>query len=177
MFIKELSTTDPTIQLVAPDVIRDAPLGVTWLAGPRGRHTLKMMGVMDSINQPSDLDQETKRIQVFLENPNQYNWMIRVKNQIVGSVWVDRHGWGNLKGPVVSIMIGDPSARGQGVGHAALQAAIEFLESQGHKRIYARHIIDNQVSPLLLSKLGFKKTGDPYIDDEDGLSWQTLVRS
>ncbi len=175
MFIQPLLTNNPHVQLVKPDVERDAPLSVAWLAGPGGRQTLKMMGVTDSLNQPSNLEEETKRIQNFLKNDDQYNWMVQFSDKVVGSIWVDRRDTKKLKGPAVSLMIGDSSTRGQNVGEAAIKAVIEFLQSQGHRYIYACHIIDNQASSTLLGKLGFKNEGAPYTDAEDGLVWQTRV--
>jgi RimJ/RimL family protein N-acetyltransferase len=177
MVTRELSTTHPTVRLVKPNLERDPPLSVAWLADPHGRQTLQLMGVMDSLNQASNLEQETRRVQGFLENPGQYNWMIQFRDHIVGSVWVDRYDSKKIKAPTISIMVGDPSARGQGIGQAVLQAVIDYLHAEGHQVIYACHTSANQASADLLRRLGFQPDGPPYTDPDDHLIWQNLVLS
>ncbi len=175
MFITELPTSNPAINLVKPDVVRDAALSVSWLEGSRGRNTLRLMGVAEAENRPTSLGEEVKRVQGFLDKNDQYNWMIQKGDEVVGSIWVDLHPTSELKAPAISIMLGDESARGHGVGQAAMQAVITFLRSNGHDEIYSRHILENVASRSLLRKLHFADDGKVYTSTSDGLVWQNLT--
>ncbi len=175
MFITELDTLNPAVQLVKPNVERDAPIAVEWLAGEKGRNTLRLMGVAEADIRPTTLGQESKRVQEFLDKSDQYNWMIQLDKSIVGSIWVELHTNGEVAAPALSIMLGDESARGHGVGQAAMQAVIEFLHKQGHAEIYSRHLTRNLTSASLLNKLNFQNDGEPYTSSADGLDWQNLV--
>jgi RimJ/RimL family protein N-acetyltransferase len=174
MFITELSTANPHVRLIKPDAHRDAPLSVAWLAGSEGRNTLKLMGVADHHNHTTSLDQETQRLRDFLETPNQYNWMISLDDHVIGSIWVDRRPTPHLQAPAVSIMLGDPAARGRGVGRTAMQAVIDFLHAENHHHIHSRHLTTNTASRSLLQTLHFQPDGLPYTD-ADGLHWQNLI--
>lgn len=175
MFIRELITANPAVRLISPNVARDAPLSVGWQDGPGGRHTLKMMGVMDADNRPTTLELEQQRTRDFLEKTDQYNWMIQVGEQVIGTIWVDLLPVHQLRAPSIHIMLGDPAARGAGVGLAAAEAVVGFLQSQRHAPIYSRHLLDNLASRALLHKLGFVNDGAPYAAEDDGFSWQNLV--
>ena len=174
MFTTGLKTSNPAVALVKPDPERDAPLGVAWLAGAEGRRTLKLMGVADELNQESTIEQERARIQAFLDGEDQYNWMISYHGRIVGAVWVDLKPTKHIPAPTVSIMIGNPSARGHGVGKAALAAVIDYLGALGQPELHARHLLTNQASHALLTALKFTPNGPPY-SDSDGLTWQNLA--
>lgn len=173
MFIRALTTANPAVRLVQPDVERDAALGVRWLADPHGRDTLRLMGVMEQNNRASTLEQEQHRVRQFLENTAQFNWMIELDGRVVGAIWVDRPTT-RQPVPMVSFMIGDPAARGHGVGRAALRAVVEFLAAEGFPRVTARHIVGNAASAALLRNQGFRPIGSPAIDPEDGLTWQVV---
>lgn len=175
MFIKQLSPTDLAILLIKPDVQRDALLGVYWMADPHGRYTLKMMGVPDDRNCASILAEEVQRMNKFLEDDNQYNWMIQLDGRVIGTIWVDLLPTHGQQAPAISIMLGDPSVRGGGIGYTSSLAVIEFLRSIGHTQLYSRHLTENHTSEKLLSKLNFINDGEPYIDSEDGLQWQNVV--
>lgn len=175
MFIKQLSPTDSAVNLIKPDVQRDAPLGVYWMADPHGRYTLKMMGVPDKYNCASTLAEETQRMSKFLEDDNQYNWMIEVDGRVVGTIWVDLKPTHGQQAPALSIMIGDPTVRGGGIGYSASLTIIEYLRSIGHIHVYSRHLAENRASEKLLQKLHFINDQEPYVDDEDGLNWQNVV--
>jgi RimJ/RimL family protein N-acetyltransferase len=173
VFKTELQTSNPSVSLVAPDVDRDAALGVKWLDGDGGRQTLGLMGVEEEYNKPSSLEEEKERVQGFLENNNQFNWMINFNGEIVGAIWVDLESTEFINAPAVSLMIGDPEARGKGVGEAALKSVINFLREDGHDTILARHLTTNQASAGLLGKVGFQKDGNEYAGD-DGFHWQNM---
>lgn len=101
--------------------------------------------------------------------------MIECDKNIVGSIWVDLQTNGEVASPTLSIMLGDESARGHGVGQAVMQVVIDFLRGQGHTEIYTRHHINNRVSASLLRKLNFQNEGEVYISSADGLAWQNLI--
>jgi GNAT superfamily N-acetyltransferase len=149
----------PDVRLVEPDIERDAPISVQWLYGDHGRNTLQLMGVPDNDIQPTTLEQELQRVSDFITDANQLNWMIEYEDRVVGSVWVDL----------------DPTARGNGVGSSAMSNVIEYLEEQGHKYIYSRHITSNAGAKRLFEKLGFREFGPAY-EDIDSLEWQNTVR-
>jgi RimJ/RimL family protein N-acetyltransferase len=168
-----VKTSDPEVLLVQPDIERDAALGVQWLEGELGRDTLQMMGVVDSENKPSTLQLERNRVGEFITRKDQLNWMIEFSNKVIGAIWVDLESTKYLPGPSIHIMIGDPKARGKGVGKVSVIAVIDYLTKSGIKDFYSRHLIANVASSRLLSDIGFINLGDPYKDD-DGLTWQNV---
>ena len=174
MIAQNLKTTDPSITLVEPDLKRDPALGVKWLQGNLGFHTLSLMGVPDKDNKPTTLEAETERVRGFIEGKNQLNWMIQYQRKIVGLVWVDLSPWEGLPAPSVHIMIGDPEMRGKGVGTASMRSVLDYLENQGHATIYSRHLTFNDTVKKMLFSLGFEDAGIPH-SDADGLEWQDLV--
>jgi RimJ/RimL family protein N-acetyltransferase len=160
--------------LIAPDVERDAELSLEWLRGEVGKSTLTLMGnVPDKITEPT-LELEKKRVVEFLENNNEYNWMIECDGKVVGSVWADLEPSEYVPAPAVHIMIGDPEVRSKGIGPIAMKSVIEYLVGLGHKTIYTRHLVSNIVAGKLLKKFNFEELGEPY-SDEDGLKWQNAV--
>jgi len=171
----ELTTEKAELTLIAPDVERDAPLSVGWLAGQPGRETLRLMGVTEADNQASSLDQERARVRDFLERRDQLNWMLDLAGTVVGAIWVDLEPREQLPAPSVHLMIGDPAARGQGLGGAALRAVTGYLRSTGSRSVYSRHTLENEASAGLLAACGFVPLGEAY-QDSDGLHWQTVQR-
>lgn len=171
MFTHELNTNNPRIKLIKPDLERDASLSVEWLAGDNGRRTLKLMGVPDSQNKPSDLKDEIKRVSDFLNIKDQLNWMISFDGAVIGSVWVDLKSSEYLKSPSVSIMIGNNTVRGQGIGYESLSSVIDYLKNESYAEVFARRIEENIASHKVMKKLGFKESGVLY-SDKDGIAWQ-----
>lgn len=175
MFVSKLLTANKQVTLVKPNVKRDAPLGVEWLKGDAGRETLRLMGVSDADNKASNFKKEKKRIQEFIDKQNQYNWMIKYKTKVVGTVWAELEPTEHLGAPAVHIMIGDPEVRGKGVGTAALQAVTEWLQTEkNYKIVYSRHLTSNAAPARINQKLGFKPQGAAYTDS-DGLEFQNVV--
>lgn len=172
----ELITNNPNVQLVEPDIERDAVFGVEWLEGEIGRSTLSLMGVANKDNQASSLDTERERVKGFIENDNQLNWMIQLDDKIVGTIWVDLKPTKDVLAPAVHIMIGDPESRGQGVGAASTNAVVDYLKQQGEEKIYSRVLVKNTVASKLLEDNGFRSLGDIYTDSND-LQWQNVVLS
>jgi RimJ/RimL family protein N-acetyltransferase len=177
MFVGELATGDSSVRLVEPDVGRDASLGLQWLAGEAGRETLRLMGVTDANNHPSTLEQERQRIQDFIDKSDQLNWMIAKDEQVIGPIWVELRPIEYLNAPSMHIMIGEPSARGQGTGGQAFRAVANYLECERHESvIYTRHLLDNIGSAKLAAASGFQEDGALY-EDANGLRWQNMKRS
>jgi len=169
-----LVTQNSALELVAPNVARDAPLSVAWLAGAEGRNTLALMGVPSNHNAPSTLEREKARIYTFIHTTEQLNWMLSYNGHIVGAIWVDLTASGNLPAPSVHIMIGEPEARGKGLGSAALKAVIAHLKTIHQNTVYSRHLVDNKNALQLLASAGFEPDGNPYTDP-DGLTWQNVA--
>src|SRR6266498_2431670 len=162
MFIVVLFNSN--FRLVKPDFSRDALLSVKWLKEDSGRDTLRLMGVPDKDIVEPTLEGERERIQSFLDREDQLNWMIEVDGHVVGAIWVDLERQGSVKAPAIHIMIGDPSARGQGVGSQAMQLAINYLFQQGYSTVYTRHRVGNTPVEKMSARLGFVPDGDPYMD-------------
>ena len=173
---ESLQTHSPDVLLVAPNIERDAALGVQWTKGAMGRATLTSMGVAEKDNKPTTLEDERKRVKSFIEGKDQLNWMIDYQGKVVGSVWADLEQVGNVPAPAIHIMIGDLNARGKGIGFAATSRVTEYLEGKGFKDVYSRHLTKNNSASGLLQSLGFMKLGDPYADC-DGLEWQNVIGS
>lgn len=161
-----LETNNPIIRLVEPDIERDAPLGVGWLEGVAGRDTLRLMGVSNDENRPSSIDLEKERVQGFISNEHQLNWMIEYDGKVVGSIWVDLLSTEELPSPSIHIMIGDPDVRGKGLGSASFAAVLSYLKHRHAETVYSRHLLDNEGSKRLLQKMGFQNLGEPYITRE-----------
>ena len=173
----ELQTKSPDITLVQPDVERDAPTAVKWLEGNIGRTTLKLMGNDGEHNRPSTLEEERVRIKGFLDSDDQLTWMIRLQDKIVGTVWVNLNETEYLLGPSVHIMIGDPGARGQGVGGNTITTVIDYMRNAGeYDTLYSRHLATNERASGLLKEVGFKILGEQYTD-QSNLSWQNVSKS
>lgn len=169
-----LKTSNPRVTLIEPNIERDAQLGLEWLNSETGRQTLALMGVAEDNNTTTDIETERKRIEDFITKENQLNWMIKLDENVVGSIWVDLEDTNYLSAPAVHIMIGDPDARGQGVGSVSTASVINHLKDIGYKKVYSRTLISNSTASKLLLDGGFKKLGEIY-QDADGINWQNCV--
>jgi RimJ/RimL family protein N-acetyltransferase len=170
-----LHTTVPGLELVKPDVDRDPPAAVGWLAGDAGRLTLRLMGNPEEHTGPTTLDIERERVQGFLDTRERLTWTLSLHGRPVGVIWIDLGPTDHVLAPAVHIMIGDPAARGHGVGRAALAAVIDHLsDADEHASLYSRHLTSNRPVTNLLRSAGFRNLGEPYVDS-DGLRWQNVV--
>ncbi|GAC1387574.1 MAG: hypothetical protein NVS1B7_0540 [Candidatus Saccharimonadales bacterium] len=177
MKVNTLDTSNPSIRLIEPNVTRDAQLGLEWLNGELGRTTMMLMGNSETVidnTLPTTLQREEERVKQFIERDDQLNWMIEYEGKIVGSAWADIKESDDLPAPSVHIMIGDPAMRGKGVGYTTISAILKYLEEQGNRNIYSRHIISNESADQLLNLLGFEDLNSPYF--RDGVEYQNLVR-
>ncbi len=169
----QLETTNPKVHLIEPDVERDAPLSVAWLEGDIGRNTLRLMGVTEDKNKAPTLEGEKKRVQGFVNNPKQLNWAIQYDDKVVGAVWVDLEEVNSVEAPGIHIMIGDPQARGKGIGSSSMKAVIDYLREDDCLQVFSRHLADNTAAAKLLADQGFTPVGEPE-PDNDGLIWQNV---
>jgi hypothetical protein len=64
--LTEVPTRLSELILVRPNVKRDAPLGVQWLANQEGRRTLRLMGSTNKNNKPSTIEEEQRRVRGFI---------------------------------------------------------------------------------------------------------------
>jgi RimJ/RimL family protein N-acetyltransferase len=163
------------VELVAPNIDRDAPLGVKWLKGEVGKNTMILMGNPPDKIEQTTLNKERERVKGFIESENQKTWMIRFEGRIVGAVWLDLDPTEWLPGaPSIHIMIGDQNCRGKGVGTKAITAVIQNLKEEGrYDTLFSRHMTSNANASNLLTSLGFNKLGEPYLD-KDQLEWQNV---
>jgi GNAT superfamily N-acetyltransferase len=171
----ELHTNMPGLELVTPDVDRDPPAAVGWLAGEAGRSTLRLMGNTEEHTGPTTLAIERDRVQGFLDSRERLTWTLNLVGRPVGVIWIDLGPTDHVLAPAVHLMIGDPTARGHGVGRAALAAVIDHISGTGeHAGLYSRHLTSNRPVTNLLASAGFRSLGEPYVDS-DGLRWQNVL--
>lgn len=170
-----VSTNREDLKLISPDIERDAPLSVAWLAGDVGKETLRLMGNLPEDIKPTSLELERQRVQDFINSDEQLTWMMELDGKVVGSIWVHTTPTEYVNAPSLHLMIGDPSSRGRGVGKDSCRAVIEELRrTNSYKTLYSRYITDNKSSAALLASLGFEASGEIYVD-KDGLEWQNVL--
>lgn len=165
------------VQLLAPDVERDAYFALDWFTRPDGKQTLLSMGNAEHEIVESTLDGERATIQEFidLEKDNkQITRMIVTDGITIGAVWIELFENHGVKSPSIHIIIGNPDYRNKGIGTSAMKAAIGYCKDLlGASVIYSRHLFSNKNISVLNTKLGFKNDGDTYTD-ENGLVWQNV---
>lgn len=174
--VKRIQTKMPDLYLTNPNIKNDPIISVDWLTGELGTETLRLMGNTIANSQPSTLAAEEQRIREFITSTIQRTWSVFYKTKTVGAIWVDLKPNEHLASPSIHIMIGDPTARGKGIGQAAMEAAINLLEQEGgYQAVYSRHVTENIGSAKLLAKVGFINDGAEYTD-VDGLTFQNVIR-
>lgn len=169
-----LETHNPKVHLIEPVLERDAQLSLQWLHGDIGKNTLRLMGIPNEDNNPTTLKAEEQRVAKFITDPKQWNWMIEYDGKVVGSIWVDLAPKDSVPSPAIHLMIGDPSARGKGIGFSSTSKVIDHLKEQGNKSVYSRHLTKNSGAKSLLDTLGFQDKEEPYPDGS--LEWQNVVK-
>jgi ribosomal protein S18 acetylase RimI-like enzyme len=82
--------------------------------------------------------------------------------EVVGYVFagLEPLSWKDLRGPCgfVHDVYVDERARGQGAGHALVQAAIEWIHSQGRSQVVLGSAWNNSTAQRLFEHLGFRRT-------------------
>ena len=178
--IPNLTTKLPNLALIAPDPDRDAPYAVQWFTGDEGIHTLRLMGNSDDEILPTSLKKETATLQNFVEKSEQgkqVTWMIRYDEKTIGAIWVTLEDTDFLQSPAVHLMIGDSSERAKGIGSTCLDTVLRYLYcSTAYPTIYTRHLVSNEPVTVLLTKVGFKRAGKPYVDT-NGLMFANMTRA
>lgn len=166
------------IQLLRPNVDRDALFAHSWFTRPEGRETLLSMGNAESQIKESTLEGEREIMQEFLDleqSRKQITRAIVIDKVTIGVVWIELFENHGVKSPSIHIMIGNPDYRGKGIGRAVMQSAIDYIRDTFQcKTIYTRHIANNTPVAKLNESLGFERDGEPY-EDENGLMWQNIV--
>lgn len=161
------------LRLIAPNVERDALLGVEWMSGESGLATQSLMGIAPKEIHDHDIAEEQKLVQYFIETDEELVWMIEYKQKVIGAVEIGLKIPKEENGPSISIMIGDVASRGRGIGKKVMNAMMSYLRRSGYKEVNARYLLDNTASKVMNLGLGFIKKGEPYVD-EDGLVWQNI---
>ncbi len=165
------------IQLLEPNIERDAQFALNWFTRPGGKQTLLSMGNAEHEIKPSTLEDEKHTIAEFIDFEKvgkQITRMIVVDDKTIGAVWIELFENHNVKPPSIHIIIGDPEYRGKGIGASVMRAAVDYVrQSLNQKIIYSRHLVNNQAITNLTKALGFENNGEPYIDD-NGLNWQNI---
>ncbi len=165
------------IELVLPDVERDAVFALGWFERPEGRQTLLSMGNAEhEISSPTiEGEEETIRQFIQLESDNkQITRMISVDNKTIGAVWIELYHNHNVQPPSVHIIIGNPEYRGKGIGVSVMKSAIDYANKVlGYQNVYSRHLVNNQAIAAVNKTLGLKDDGASYTD-ENGLIWQNV---
>lgn len=166
------------IQLIKPNIDRDAPFALDWFERSEGRQTLLSMGNAEHEIEAPTLEGERSTIQEFIElecEQKQITRMIVKDGKTIGAVWIELFENHGVKAPSVHIILGNPEYRGQGIGTSAMEAAIHYVAHVlGKDQVYSRHLAANEAIASVNQKLGFVKDGDTYQDD-NGLVWQNIV--
>lgn len=172
-----MQTDNPSIQLLPPDIDRDAPFALSWFQRPEGHTTLLSMGNAEHEIEPSTLESETAILREFIDleqEGKQITRMVVVDQKTIGVVWIELLENHNVQPPSIHIMIGNPDYRGKGIGKSVMQAAINYVrDTLSLNTIYSRHLANNMPVATLNKSLGFEKDGLPYTDS-NGLVWQSI---
>jgi RimJ/RimL family protein N-acetyltransferase len=172
-----MQSNRPDIQLLPPDIERDAPFALSWFERPEGHATLISMGNAENEIEPPTLEGEADTLRGFIElekEGKQITRMIITDKKTIGAVWIELFENHSVKSPSVHIIIGNPEYRGKGIGKSVMQAAIRHIKTTLHlKTVYSRHLAKNEPVTNLNDALGFHKDDNPYTDD-NGLVWQNI---
>jgi ribosomal protein S18 acetylase RimI-like enzyme len=97
-----------------------------------------------------------------LSNPNSLVLVAEHSGATVGYLFADVEttNWMELRGPcgVVQDIYVDEQARRLGAGHALMEAAIEWVFSQGRSQVVLRTKTGNEQAQRLFTALGFRPT-------------------
>lgn len=161
------------LMLINPNVDRDAPIATKWMQGSVGQQTQRSMGIPPQDIHEHTLAESRDLFEDFISTQDEIVWAIQYKGRISGVVEVGMNIAPEEQGPSLSIMIGDVSMRGKGIGSRVMRRVIEYLFAEGYSEVNARYLINNDASRAMNKSVGMQETGRPYID-EDGLEWQNV---
>lgn len=163
------------LMLINPNVDRDAPIATKWMQGSVGQQTQRSMGIPPQDIHEHTLAESRDLFEDFISTQDEIVWVIQYKGKIGGviEVGMNRNIAPEEQSPSLSIMIGDVSLRGKGVGSRAMRRVIEYLFAEGYPEVNARYLIDNDASRAMNKSVGMQETGRSYVD-EDGLEWQNV---
>lgn len=161
------------LMLINPNVDRDAPIATKWMQGSVGQRTQRSMGIPPQDIHEHTLAESRDLFEYFISTQDEIVWTIQYKGKIGGVVEVGMNIAPEEQGPSLSIMVGDVSLRGKGVGSRAMRRVIEYLFAKGYSEVNARYLIDNDASRAMNKSVGMQETGRSYVD-EDGLEWQNV---
>lgn len=169
----------PNIQLLPPDVQRDAVFAHAWFTRPEGRATLRSMGNAEHEIGDMTLEDHQQIMQEFLDferNGKQITRVITADGKTIGIVWIELYENHGVKAPSIHIMIGDPDYRGKGIGRGAMESMLDYArDTLKYETVYTRHLANNLPVAKLNKTLGFVKDGEKYTD-KNGLEWQNIKR-
>lgn len=177
MPMEAIPSANPIVELVPPNPERDTPHAMRGFADEAGKRTLLLMGNPERVITPTSYQKEHDILSSFVElaqSGERLTWMMSADDKTIGAIWVELKAADGVPTPAVSVMIGDPAYRGQGLGRAAMVSVIDHLKANtDYENLYARRLTDNTGSAALLDSLGFTAMGGPYTD-EDGLTFQNF---
>ncbi len=97
-----------------------------------------------------------------LDDPDSLVRVAEHEGAVIGYVYADIEGvsWKDLRGPCGFIhdLFVDPAARGQGVGRALMQEAMDWIRSRGRTQIVLSTKTGNAHAQRLFTALGFRPT-------------------
>ncbi len=168
----DLADVAGRLRLVAPQVERDAPLGVEWLNGPAGHSTMLMLGNPPASLADTTLEDQERLVRGFISAQGELHWMIESEGRVIGAVWIHCvQTRAEVGAPELSLMIGDPEYRGRGLGKCAAELVLAWASKNLPSPVTMRTVVENEVSKNLILGLGGRPQGDVY-KDQDGLKWQ-----
>ena len=86
-------------------------------------------------------------------------WAVVADGGGEASGFVALYGIGRQIAPELGVLIGDPSARGRGVGREAIRMAAARAFDLGAHRVYARILTRNEASRRAFESVGFRREG------------------
>lgn len=102
-------------------------------------------------------------------------YVLNESNKVVGAAVIKMTTFGLAYLYSTAVL---PNYRKQGVGESLLLHRLNFLRSQGFRRVQAHTRVDNEIGGGLLEKFGFIPTEyvpDFYGDFQDGILWQIWI--
>ncbi|HEX6547701.1 MAG TPA: GNAT family protein [Candidatus Dormibacteraeota bacterium] len=108
---------------------------------------------------PVGLAEERDWLAAAARDPNRFTWGIECEGRLVGISGVDQIDWLNARA-VTGTVVGDPSARGKGIGSESMWLRTEFVftQTQLHK-LCSGYLSNNPASGRAQAKSGYREVG------------------